>query len=332
MEHLDTLAQARRRAHIQSFYALCDMITKLRAIKTPTVSKKQLEAMSVYVLDDLDIDESMPCDFSPRYFTPLPPSQHDAMVNESWDNINLWRPACGNRECRPDAGKETVYHTTSFGTYMCKPFYEAAIRCSWFMEVLGSRSWDQGGTIRNTQWTRVPQEQFKMTQYKCLVSEASSEGSPECNERTHRFSIACGITDFAEASPHMQCTIVDTDVEEDEILRSTILAAAQLVKHQVRTSKYDSHQIIPTLLFSFQHSHAARVIQAHYDGERMFIRRSRRLDMDSDEPTNDAALMLRWVNGRAIGETGYPSDGCEEGEKVDGGKPVLPNSEVLQNA
>lgn len=148
----------------------------------------------------------------------------------------------------------------------------------------------------------------------------------------------------------MQCTIVDTDVEEDEILRSTILAAAQLVKHQVRTSKYDSHQIIPvcsltapfcayntnlrwqTLLFSFQHSHAARVIQAHYDGERMFIRRSRRLDMDSDEPTNDAALMLRWVNGRAIGETGYPSDGCEEGEKVDGGKPVLPNSEVLQNA
>lgn len=70
-------------------------------------------------------------------------------------------------------------------------------------------------------------------------------------------------------------------------------------------------------MLSLQHSRGARITQAHFNGEHIFLRRSRKLDLGSDKPTDDAYLLLRWLNCRAIGNTLYGADTCyDETEEV----------------
>ncbi|KIH88136.1 hypothetical protein SPBR_07398 [Sporothrix brasiliensis 5110] len=66
------------------------------------------------------------------------------------------------------------------------------------------------------------------------------------------------------------------------------------------------------LLLSFRHDKAARIIQAHFDGHRLFIRQSRLLDLDADEPTPDAYLLLRWMASRPQGNTAYGKPFCTD--------------------
>lgn len=61
----------------------------------------------------------------------------------------------------------------------------------------------------------------------------------------HRFSASSPLGDMNEALPHLQCFVSESEVAEDDILRSDVLSAAYLIKRQVRTSQYDNHCIFP---------------------------------------------------------------------------------------
>lgn len=50
----------------------------------------------------------------------------------------------------------------------------------------------------------------------------------------------------------------------------------------------------------------------HFDGQRIFIRQSRLLDLDADEPTEDAYLLLRWMASRPQGDTKYAASACTD--------------------
>lgn len=65
------------------------------------------------------------------------------------------------------------------------------------------------------------------------------------------------------------------------------------------------------LLLSFQHDTVARIVQVHFDGHRL-IRQSRLLDLDADEPTADAYLLLRWMASRPQGDTEYAKPVCAD--------------------
>lgn len=49
----------------------------------------------------------------------------------------------------------------------------------------------------------------------------------------------------------------------------------------------------------------------HFDGNRMFVRRSRQLNLAADKPTDDACLMVRWMASRPIGDTLYATEVCD---------------------
>ncbi|KAI9660719.1 MAG: hypothetical protein M1821_010071, partial [Bathelium mastoideum] len=110
-----------------------------------------------------------------------------------------------------------------------------------------------------------------------------------------------------ETVPHMTCDIADSIVAGTKVLRSEIVTAATLIKRQLRKPCWDDHHTIPVLVVSFQHDCAARITQAHFDGNRMFIRQSRQLNLAGDEPTDDAYLLMRWMAGSPIGNTTYAS-------------------------
>lgn len=50
----------------------------------------------------------------------------------------------------------------------------------------------------------------------------------------------------------------------------------------------------------------------HFDGQRIFIRQSRLLDLDAEEPTEDAYLLLRWMASRPQGDTKYAAPVCTD--------------------
>lgn len=66
------------------------------------------------------------------------------------------------------------------------------------------------------------------------------------------------------------------------------------------------------MIISIQHDSAARITQAHFDGEHIHLRRSRQLDLAADKPTDDAYLILRWVSCRPVGDTLYGDIPCPD--------------------
>ncbi|KAI9690153.1 MAG: hypothetical protein M1822_009114 [Bathelium mastoideum] len=106
-----------------------------------------------------------------------------------------------------------------------------------------------------------------------------------------------------DSVPHMTCSLADSSVSDSNVLRSEIVTAITLMKRQARSLRFPDHHTIPVLVVSFQHDRAARITQAHFDGNRIFIRQSRQLNLRGDEPTEDAYLLVRWMAGTPIGDT-----------------------------
>ncbi|KAM7197530.1 hypothetical protein V8F33_005496 [Rhypophila sp. PSN 637] len=117
----------------------------------------------------------------------------------------------------------------------------------------------------------------------------------------------------------------------DTLLRSELHSALHLLIHMLEHGLEDYHHTIPVLIYSFHHDKTARVTQFHFNGEHLFFRQSRLLDLAADEPTEDAYLLLRWMASLPVGETTFTAlNELVESQTIDtddgGEKGILPIS------
>lgn len=74
-----------------------------------------------------------------------------------------------------------------------------------------------------------------------------------------------------------------------------------------------------------------RITQGYFDAsiEKLVVRQSRILDLqgESEEPSPDGYLLLRWMMNRPVGETEYRHDA--ETKPVDEGREILPEEASL---
>ncbi|ERT01851.1 hypothetical protein HMPREF1624_00145 [Sporothrix schenckii ATCC 58251] len=123
-----------------------------------------------------------------------------------------------------------------------------------------------------------------------MSTNTQPEEAPQWQRETHNEDAR---VDLSGLVPHATMVVAEPCAfGATDVLLGDVLAAVELMRRQ--------------------HDTTARIVQAHFDGHRLFIRQSRLLDLNADEPTPDAYLLLRWMASRPQGNTEYGKPFCTD--------------------
>ncbi|KJR81011.1 uncharacterized protein SPSK_05346 [Sporothrix schenckii 1099-18] len=314
--------QWQRETHNEYFYNLCDLKFALEdevAKYTATLTNEQLSSLFISVLDDLNVDDEAPLDFGPSFFAPLPQGTFDKFLEtygehlyppryDDGTNMN-WNRLCGmpsllhcDGTCPADEPKDRL----DFTKRECDGHLEAQRRATWLESMYQYRERRPGGHALGisalANWVELTGDRWCNNQHHSLRAFTCSNGTTHHQHVTSRDA----RVDLSGLVPHATMVVAEPCAfGATDVLLGDVLAAVELMRRQVRYHEHLSHRIFP-------HDTTARIVQAHFDGHRLFIRQSRLLDLNADEPTPDAYLLLRWMASRPQGNTEYGKPFCTD--------------------
>ncbi|KAF2238739.1 hypothetical protein EV356DRAFT_529173 [Viridothelium virens] len=276
--------RARQETQRNYFYKLCAIEQEAESLHTPTLDDEQLRSFSIQRLDDLDVDGNVSDDSGPRYFAPFPTNTLPESVKTTADS---WQEPCH-------------VSTKSTGWYTCDPFSEADFRLRWLDRTMHFY------VIDETRWCDVEMDgRNKLPFFEGYAYRNDHDGLVREDYLGFLGDHARTVRDGC--IPHMTCAVIDSTVSGTQVPRSVVITALTLMKRQIRSKHFVDHHTIPVLIITFQHDCAATITQVHFHGNRVFIRQSRPLNLDTNEPNAEAYMLLRWMAGNPIGETAYDS-------------------------
>ncbi|KAK4187377.1 hypothetical protein QBC35DRAFT_498878 [Podospora australis] len=94
-----------------------------------------------------------------------------------------------------------------------------------------------------------------------------------------------------------------------------ITTAMAFLRWQFHRKHFRKHHTLPSLVFSFQHDKYCRITQFHFKRQRLILRPSRRLNLATNEPTDEAYHILRWLMTNPVGDTALREQPKEEEEE-----------------
>lgn len=111
------------------------------------------------------------------------------------------------------------------------------------------------------------------------------------------------VRDFPKR-PHFLCLMAtDINGENDKITRGELLCILRMQEKFYQVPFFKQHTIFPILLISFMGSRHARMLQAHYDGLKLVVRKTELYDFTRGRNVEALSLFSRWAASSGIGNT-----------------------------
>ncbi|KAF2233044.1 hypothetical protein EV356DRAFT_534134 [Viridothelium virens] len=105
------------------------------------------------------------------------------------------------------------------------------------------------------------------------------------------------------AKPHIASFLLDSTEADDEhpLLRSELCLGTDIIAMHMRLSAFLDEKVFPALVFSVC-ARSVRILQFHFDGERLVVRKTPYLNFDEYNEDNVKAI-LRWGPNYPCGDT-----------------------------
>jgi len=109
----------------------------------------------------------------------------------------------------------------------------------------------------------------------------------------------------AGSFPHTMLTLVHAiDGDNDQLLRGELLVIVDVIRSRLKDPEMQEHNTTPILLFSFFGNHQARIIQAHFDGDRIAMLKSPLYGFSTEEQLNaNLSVFVRWMANEPVWDT-----------------------------
>jgi len=123
--------------------------------------------------------------------------------------------------------------------------------------------------------------------------------SPE--EYPHEWRLASIFDTPHNHRPHLLCVLHQGANIAGPLLRSEVLTIVGVILDRMRSEWSETHLIFPIIMVSMI-GIQGRILQAHYDGDKLYIQYSKLYEFKYSDKDN-IDLFLRWMMNEPIGDT-----------------------------
>ncbi|RAH85516.1 hypothetical protein BO86DRAFT_159337 [Aspergillus japonicus CBS 114.51] len=107
-----------------------------------------------------------------------------------------------------------------------------------------------------------------------------------------------------KGNPHVSLIVTHKVAPEERLLRTEVLALVGIMRTRLSRAALKEHTIIPINMISCMRQRQARILQAHFNGEDLVIRKSHLYDFSTRElREKNIPLFLLYMASRPIGDT-----------------------------
>lgn len=134
---------------------------------------------------------------------------------------------------------------------------------------------------------------------------------------------------FTPGYPHYKCLMLNNVDGDDRLTRGELLCICRIMVRRLNVASYIDHMIVPVshnrleqsskytrrradasmlmqvMLLSFMGPRHGRILQAHYDGTNLVVRKSKLFDLRSKD-VDALKLFARWWCASPVGDTISP--------------------------